>query len=107
MTTPNSISPTKYWRETKNWSSLIGQTGVVVAATRIELSLPELSGSTPYWLILIKYDNAKIQPSLGMFIGADGYSYKENDHIICVLRRFSSGELGIIHYGIKVLLAKT
>lgn len=103
MTTQNGISPAKYWRESKNWQGIIGRTGVVLAATRIEVGLPELAESMPYWLVLIKYDDSKIKPSLGMFIGADGYSYKENDRIICVLRRFSSEGVGLIHYGIKVI----
>ena len=106
MTNHNSIAPAKYWRETKNWPTYIGQTGKVIAATRIELGLPELSSSAPYWLVMIKYDNPQTTSSIDTFLGTDGHSYKENDHVICVLRRFSSPGVGIIHYGIKVSPAK-
>jgi uncharacterized OB-fold protein len=103
MTSQSGISPARYWRETQNWAESIGQTGIVVAATRIEMGLPELESSTPYYLVLIKYDNQKTNKSLELFIGADGHSYKENDHVKCVLRRFSSPGNGLIHYGIKVM----
>jgi uncharacterized OB-fold protein len=103
MTTIDSISPAKYWRESQNWSDLLGQTGKVIVATEIQLGLPELEDSTPYWLVLVKLDNKNRKLQLQLFIGSSGHTYKENDRVRCVLRRFSSPGNGLIHYGIKVL----
>lgn len=102
MTNSDSISPAKYWRETQNWPKLIGQKGTVVAATLIQYGLPELTQSAPYWILLVKNNDSKKQ-TLRLFVGADGYTFKENDHVKCVLRRFSSPGNGLIHYGIKVI----
>lgn len=107
MTMVDSISPAKYWRESQNWHVLIGQTGTVIASTLVQLGLPELANSAPYWLVLIKFNNQDSkQQTLQLFLGADGHSYKENDQVECVLRRFSSPGNGLIHYGIKVSPAK-
>ena len=103
MTNTASISPAKYWRETQNWPKMIGQTGTVIAATFIQFGLPELVGSSPYWLVLVKNDDPKAESPLHLYLGSDGYSFKENDHVKCVLRRFSSPGNGLIHYGIKVI----
>ena len=103
MKNQDSISPAKYWRETQNWPKLIGQTGTVVAATLIQYGLPELMGSAPYWILLVKNDDLNSASSLHLYVGADGYRYKEKDHVKCVLRRFSSPGNGLIHYGIKVI----
>lgn len=103
MTNINSISPAKYWRETQNWPKIIGQTGTIIAATLIQFGLPELSESSPYWLVLVKNDDPKSSSPLQLFMGADGHTYKEKNHVKCVLRRFSSPGNGLIHYGIKVI----
>lgn len=97
-----SISPAKYWRETRNWPSLLGQTGTIMAATKVQFGLPELMQSAPYWLLLVKHDNKSLTPSLHLYMGADGYSFKLGDRVVCVLKRFSSPGNGLIHYGIKV-----
>jgi uncharacterized OB-fold protein len=97
-----SISPAKYWRETRVWPQLLGQTGKVIAATEVQFGLPELNHSAPYWLLLVKHDNPKITPTLHLYLGADGHTYQTNDRVICVLKRFSSPGNGLIHYGIKV-----
>lgn len=107
MTAQIGVTPAKYWRETKDWPLLVGQTGVVVAATLIEVGLPELVDSSPYWLVLVKLDNQKNISRLKLFIGSDGHSYQQNDHVVCVLRRYSSAGNGLIHYGVKVSPAKT
>jgi hypothetical protein len=107
MTNANSISPAKYWRETRDWPKLIGQSGVIIAATRVQYGLPELSASSPYWILLVKSNDPKSPSPIHLYIGADGYNYKERDRVQCVIRRLSSPGNGLIHYGIKVLPAKT
>jgi hypothetical protein len=97
-----SISPAKYWRETRDWPHLLGQTGKVIAATQVQFGLPELNQSAPYWLLLVKHDNKKVAPILHLYLGADGYAYQTGDSVVCVLKRFSSPGNGLIHYGIKV-----
>ncbi len=78
-----------------------------MAATQIQFGLPELTQSTPYWLVLIKLDVHQTTPVIKLYLGADGYTYRPNDHVKCVLRRFSGLGDGLIHYGIKVLPSKT
>lgn len=107
MSDPTSILPAMYWRATENWACLVGKTGMVIAATQVQVGLPELESSAPYWLILIRYDDPGKLPPLQLFVGADGYGFHENDQVRCVLRRFSSLGDGLIHYGIKVSPAKT
>ncbi len=106
MTELGSISPARYWRDTKNWSKLLGKTGTVLAATLVQFGLPELEASSPYWLVLIKYDDPSTDPSRQIFVGVDGFAFKENERVVCVLKRFSSPGDGLIHYGIKVSPAK-
>ena len=103
MTSIDSISPAKYWRETQSWPLYINQTGTVIAATLIQFGLPELSQNAPYWLVLVKLEQNINKISQKLFIGADGNSYVLGDKVKCVLRRFSSPGNGLIHYGVKVI----
>lgn len=97
-----SISPAKYWRETRIWPQLLNQTGTVLAITLVQFGLPELMQNAPYSLILVKHDNPKLVPNLRLYMGVGGHTYQKNDRVICVLKRFSSPGNGLIHYGIKV-----
>lgn len=102
MTNLDSISPAKYWRQAQKWPKLINKTGVVIASTKVEHGLPELSASAPYWIVLIKFNEEIEGRKIHLFLGADGHSYKINDKVKCVLKRMSSAGNGLIHYGIKV-----
>lgn len=97
--TPTPLPPARYWRESKNWASKLGRRGKVIAVTTVNLGLPELEDHLPYSLILVKHENNDLQ----LYMGGDGYEFKAGDQVKCVLRKISSQEKGLIHYGIKVI----
>ena len=50
------MQPAQYHRKTKQWRKLLGKTGVVLLATRIEVTTKELEGFLPYSFLLIELD---------------------------------------------------
>ncbi len=101
--TNSSIAPAKYWRDSKEWPHLLGQTGVVIASSLVHSGLAELDPLSPYYLVLVKLSNAHNTLSTHLFLGASGYKFKTGMAVQCVLRRLSSSQNGLIHYGIKVV----
>ena len=101
--TNSSIAPAKYWRESKDWPHLLGQTGIVIASSLVHSVLPELDDLAPYYLVLVKLSNPDDTSSTHLFLGASGYKFKTGMRVQCVLRRLSSSQNGLIHYGIKVI----
>lgn len=83
-----TIHPAAYWRQNKNWKSLLGKTGTVILATP-NFALVDIGGQR-YELMIVAGD----QP-------------KPKDKVICVFRRMSPPTAsGLIEYGIKVRLDK-
>lgn len=48
------MQPAQYHRKTKQWRKLLGKTGVVLLATRIEVTTKELEEFLPYSFLLIE-----------------------------------------------------
>lgn len=106
MTSLFSISPAKYWRDSKSWPKFLGQRGQVIASTLVQLGLPELEDHAPYSLVLVRLGHPVEGKLIYMFVGATGSVFRPDDQITLVLKRFSSQGNGLIHYGIKAEHAK-
>ncbi len=50
------MQPAHYHRNSKNWHQLLGKTGVVVFATRLEVTAKELEDFLPYCFLLVELD---------------------------------------------------
>lgn len=78
------LTPAAYWRQSKNWKSLLGKTGTVIYSTN------------GFALVTINHKRYEI-PTVGIIKFAPG------DKIICTLRRLpQNSPSGLIGYGIKV-----
>jgi hypothetical protein len=84
-----AISPAVYWRQSKNWPNLLGQTGTVILATT-NFALVDINGK--------KYE----------LMTVPGYQPRLNDKVVCVFRRLSTPtSSGLINYGLKIRLLKS
>lgn len=93
-------NPAEYFRNSKQWNQALGETGVVLQATTISVSSPELQPFVPYDYLLIKLDSQDQKIISAM--GADGFIFSKGDRVRMVLKKIaSSASDDIIPYGLK------
>jgi uncharacterized OB-fold protein len=92
------MKPAAYWRANKKWSQWIGRQGEVVAATRMQVAIPELAPWTPLSYALVDFADERHE-----FLVAGQDEVQAGDRVECVLRKLGQpDEKGVIAYGIKV-----
>ena len=71
------IHPAAYWRESKHWSKLIGQTGQVVASTMIRVSSPSLQAYAPYSLVIVEFADQRRE-----LMGPPGVEFRPGQKVV-------------------------
>ncbi|HKY73910.1 MAG TPA: hypothetical protein VJ246_01200 [Patescibacteria group bacterium] len=94
----------KYVRQSKDWKSLIGKHGTVLAVTHISAQGLELTSQSSYPLALVEFTDKTKQ----VLPGIHGETLTTGDQITCVLRKMrASNNEFIIEYGIKIAKSPT
>jgi uncharacterized OB-fold protein len=92
------MTPAEYTRKNRNWKTLLGKKGTVVASTRIFVGSTEFSTSTPYSYCIVDFGDHKAS-----LMGAGNDEIFVGDRVTCVFRRMGvPDEKGVISYGIKI-----
>lgn len=92
------MKPAMYWRASKQWAKWLGKRGEVIAASQMQVAVPELANWTPITLALVDFGTERHE-----FMVAGQGVVTSGDQVECVLRKLSQpDEQGVIAYGIKV-----
>lgn len=95
-----AISPVKIWRRQKEVRQLLGQSGVVISWTFINIPPLGFKKDAPYAVVLVEMDGGT--RAFGQLVDGTAEGVKIGMRVRCVLRKVRevSGE-DIIPYGLK------
>lgn len=91
-------NPAQYHRNSKHWHKLLGNMGVVIHSTQLEVTSPEFEIFLPYCFLIVKLDSGKKIE----IVGEANTVFESGDQVILELRKNADvNSSDILSYGLK------